>query len=141
MIGLYKTEVINRRALRRHVEAVELATLKWVDSFNPRQLLTPIGHIPPVEYEEQYYRSQEAPVAAVGVRHVIRSPENSVQFTELVACGACVGDQGIGGAAVELPGPGLGGADVEPLVRVGDSQPLEADQVRSRRRSSGTGTE
>ena len=67
MIGLYKTEVINRRALRRHVEAVELATLKWVDSFNPRQLLTPIGHIPPVEYEEQYYRSQEAPVAAVGV--------------------------------------------------------------------------
>lgn len=67
VIGLYKTEVINRRAPWRHVEAVELATLEWVDWFNHRRLLAPIGHIPPVEYEEQYYRSQEAPVAVAGV--------------------------------------------------------------------------
>ena len=47
---------------------------------------------------------------------------------ERVAGGPCVGDQGIGDAVVALPVERLGGADVEPLVRVGDSQSVGADQ-------------
>ena len=60
MIGLYKTEVIRRQGPWRNLEAVEFATLEWVDWFNNRRLLEPIGNIPPVEYEEVYYRSQQA---------------------------------------------------------------------------------
>ena len=67
VIGLYKTEVINRRGPWRTVEAVELAALDWVDWFNHSRLLAPIGYVPPVEREEQYYRSQEAPVMVAGV--------------------------------------------------------------------------
>ena len=67
VIGLYKTEVINRRGPWRTVEAVELATLDWVDWFNHSRLLAPIGYVPPVEREEQYYRSQEAPAMVAGV--------------------------------------------------------------------------
>jgi transposase InsO family protein len=53
--GLYKAEVIHRRAPWRSFEAVEYATLEWVDRFNNRRLLEPIGNIPPAEAEEQYY--------------------------------------------------------------------------------------
>jgi putative transposase len=53
--GLYKTEVIHRRGPRRNFEAVEIATLTWVDWFNTRRLLEPIGNIPPAEAEERYY--------------------------------------------------------------------------------------
>ncbi len=67
VIGLYKTAVINRRGPWRTIEAVELATLDWVDWFNHSRLLAPIGYVPPVEHEEQYYRSQEAPVMVAGV--------------------------------------------------------------------------
>ena len=52
--GLYKTEVIYWRGPRRSFEAVEFATL-WVDWFNNRRLLEPIGNIPPAEAEERYY--------------------------------------------------------------------------------------
>ena len=54
VIGLYKTEVIRRRGPWRHLEAVEFATLEWVDWFNHRRLLTPIGNVPPAEFEQQY---------------------------------------------------------------------------------------
>jgi putative transposase len=67
VIGLFKTEVIYRRGPWRHLEAVEFATLEWVDWFNHRRLLEPIGNIPPVEFEEAYYRHQEAPAMAAGV--------------------------------------------------------------------------
>ena len=67
VIGLYKTEVIRRRGPWRHLEAVEFATLEWVDWFNNRRLLTPIGNVPPVEYEQQYYRAQDAPAMVAGV--------------------------------------------------------------------------
>ena len=67
VIGLYKTEVIRRRGPWRHLEAVEFATLAWVDWFNHRRLLEPIGNVPPVEYEQQYYVAQEAPVMVAGV--------------------------------------------------------------------------
>lgn len=53
--GLYKTEVIHRRGPWRSFEAVEYATLEWVDWFNHRRLLEPIGNIPPAEAEERYY--------------------------------------------------------------------------------------
>ena len=67
VIGLYKTGVINRRGPWRTVDAVELATLDWVDWFNNSRLLAPIGYVPPVECEEQYYRSQKAPAMVAGV--------------------------------------------------------------------------
>ena len=53
--GLYKTEVIHRRGPWRNFEAVEFATLEWVDWFNNRRLLEPIGFIPPAEAEERYF--------------------------------------------------------------------------------------
>lgn len=59
IIGLYKTEVIRRRGPWRHAEAVEFATLEWVDWFNNRRLLEPIGEIPPAELECAYYRRNE----------------------------------------------------------------------------------
>ena len=63
--GLYKTEVIRRRGPWRSLEAVELATLEWVDWFNNRRLLEPIGNIPPAEAEAMYYaRLQEDRQAA-----------------------------------------------------------------------------
>jgi transposase InsO family protein len=55
IIGLFKTEVIQRKGPWRHLEAVEFATLTWVDWFNNRRLLEPIGYVPPAEYEAQYY--------------------------------------------------------------------------------------
>jgi transposase InsO family protein len=61
VIGLFKTEVIRRRGPWRSLEAVEFATLEWVDWFNHRRLLEPIGYIPPAEYEARYY--QQAAVA------------------------------------------------------------------------------
>ena len=53
--GLFKAEVIHRRGPWRSFEAVEFATLTWVDWFNNRRLLEPIGNIPPAEAEERYY--------------------------------------------------------------------------------------
>lgn len=53
--GLYKAEVIHRRSWQNR-EAVELATLEWVDWFNHRRLLEPIGNIPPAEAEALYYQ-------------------------------------------------------------------------------------
>ena len=50
--GLYKAEVIHRRGPWRSFEAVEFATLAWVDWFNNRRLLEPIGNIPPAEAEK-----------------------------------------------------------------------------------------
>ena len=59
--GLYKAEVIHRRGPWRTLEAVEYATLEWVDWFNNRRLLEPIGHVPPAEAEAAYYRELEEP--------------------------------------------------------------------------------
>ncbi len=57
--GLYKTEVIRRRGPWRTMDAVEFATLEWVDWFNHRRLLEPIGNIPPAEAEARYYAQAE----------------------------------------------------------------------------------
>jgi len=61
VIGLFKTEVIRRLGPWRHVDAVEFATLTWVDWFNMRRLLQPIGYVPPAEFEARYY--EQAAVA------------------------------------------------------------------------------
>ena len=63
--GLFKTEVIRRRGPWRSLEAVEFATLEWVDWFNHRRLLEPIGNVPPAEAEARYYaRTDELARAA-----------------------------------------------------------------------------
>jgi transposase InsO family protein len=56
LIGLFKAEVIQRKGPWRHLEGVEFATLAWVDWFNNRRLLEPIGYVPPAEYEASYYQ-------------------------------------------------------------------------------------
>ncbi len=60
IIGLYKTEVIHQVRPWRNVGHVEFETLDWVDWFNNRRPLEPIGYIPPARFEELYYQSQEA---------------------------------------------------------------------------------
>ena len=62
--GLFKAEVIHRRGPWRSVEAVEFATLEWVDWFNNRRLLEPTGNIPPAEAEARYYAQTEAQALA-----------------------------------------------------------------------------
>jgi transposase InsO family protein len=68
--GLYKTEVIRRRGPWRNIEDVEFATLEWVDWFNNRRILEPIGYVPPAEYEAAYYlgqSNQSTPVMMAGL--------------------------------------------------------------------------
>ena len=55
VIGLFKTEVIQRLRPWRSLDGVEVATLTWVDWFNTRRLLEPIGYVPPAEFEARYY--------------------------------------------------------------------------------------
>ena len=57
--GLYKAEVIRQQGPWRNIEDVEFATLTWVDWFNHRRLLEPIGNVPPAELEAAYYRQLE----------------------------------------------------------------------------------
>ncbi len=67
IIGLYKTEVIRHRGPWRNLEHVEFATLEWVDWFNNRRLLAPIGNIPPVEFEQLHYDHQESQAMVAGL--------------------------------------------------------------------------
>jgi len=67
VIGLYKTEVIRRQGPWRSLETVEFKTLEWVDWFNTRRLLEPIGYLPPVEFEEAYDLAQRAPAMVAGL--------------------------------------------------------------------------
>ncbi|MFM8820664.1 MAG: IS3 family transposase [Phenylobacterium sp.] len=62
--GLFKAEVIHRRGPWRSFEAVEYATLEWVDWFNNRRLLEPIGNIPPAEAEANFYAALETEAMA-----------------------------------------------------------------------------
>ena len=67
VIGLFKTEVIRRRGPWRNLDAVEYAVLEWVDWFNNRRLLEPIGYVPPAEYEATYYRNQGTQAKVAGL--------------------------------------------------------------------------
>jgi len=65
VIGLFKTEVIHRLGPWRSLEAVEFATLEWVDWFNHRRLLEPLGFVSPAEAEAAFYDALEnKPIAA-----------------------------------------------------------------------------
>ena len=65
--GLYKTEIIRPNGPWRNLEEVEFATLEWVDWFNNRRLLEPIGNIPPVELEQLYYERQGGQATGAGL--------------------------------------------------------------------------
>ena len=64
IVGLYKAEVIYARGPWRTRDAVEYATLEWVDWFNNRRLPESIGHVLPAEYELEYHRLNEAQAMA-----------------------------------------------------------------------------
>jgi transposase InsO family protein len=99
IIGLFKTEIIQRKGPWRHLEAVESATLTWVDWFNNRRLLEPIGYVPPAEYEAQYYARESGGgarrhpqsdheidgSAAEHLQDFHRPSENEVRHTDLNA--------------------------------------------------------
>ena len=57
--GLFKAEVIHRRGPWPSFDTVEYAALEWVDWFNNRRLLEPIGNIPPAEAEANFYAALE----------------------------------------------------------------------------------
>ena len=59
IIGLYKTELIRRRGPWKGLGEVEYATLEWVDWFNHRRLLEPIGYVPPAEFEATFLRRED----------------------------------------------------------------------------------
>ncbi len=58
IIGLYKTELIRRRGPWKLIDDVEFSTLEWVDWFNHRRLLEPLGHVPPAEFEAAYWKEE-----------------------------------------------------------------------------------
>lgn len=66
--ALYKTEVIRRRRSWKGLDDVEFATLAWVDWFNHRRLLEPIGDVPPAEFEAMW-RAANEPIAGAGADH------------------------------------------------------------------------
>jgi putative transposase len=68
IIGLYKAELVRRRGPWKGLDQVEYATLEWVDWFNHRRLLEPIGHVPPAEFEASYW-SEEASRSINGPKH------------------------------------------------------------------------
>lgn len=68
VIGLFKTEVIRQRGPWRSLEDVEFATLEWVWWFNHHRLLEPLGYVPPVEFEEAFYRRQETHLSVPALR-------------------------------------------------------------------------
>ena len=61
--GLYKAELIHRRAPWKTKQAVEVATLEWVAWFNHHRLMKPLGYIPPAEAEANYYKQLRTTVA------------------------------------------------------------------------------
>jgi putative transposase len=68
IIGLYKTELVRRRGPWRGIDDLEYATLEWVDWFNHRRLLEPIGYLPPAEFEAAF-RREEDPSSPVRLKH------------------------------------------------------------------------
>jgi putative transposase len=59
IIGLYKTELVRRRGPWKGIDEVEYATLEWVDWFNHRRLLEPIGYVPPAEFEAAFLGEED----------------------------------------------------------------------------------
>jgi putative transposase len=68
IIGLYKTELVRRRGPWKGLDEVEYATLEWVDWFNHRRLLAPIGDLPPAGLEAAYHQ-REDPSRTAGLKN------------------------------------------------------------------------
>ena len=64
IIGLYKSELIHREGPWRNVDRLEFRTFEWIYWWNHGRLFTPIGYVPPAEFEEQYYEKQGGPKRA-----------------------------------------------------------------------------
>ena len=67
IIGLFKTELIRNRGPWKRLDDVEYATLEWIDWFNHRRLLEPIGSVPPAEFEDIYWK-EKTPDSTVGLK-------------------------------------------------------------------------
>jgi putative transposase len=67
-IGLYKTELINKRGPWKTLSGVEVATAEYIDWYNARRIHTAIGDVPPGEFEATYYAHHQ-PREAVGANH------------------------------------------------------------------------
>ena len=67
IFGLFRAEVIWPNGPWRSLEEVEFATLEWVDWFNDRRVLEPIGDVPPAEFEAMYYEGLESPAREAGL--------------------------------------------------------------------------
>lgn len=81
--GPFKGEVIHRRGLWRSLEAVEYATLEWVDWFKNRRLFEPIGNIPPAQAEANIHAALETEGMAAQTREVsLRQTRSGSTFKE-----------------------------------------------------------
>jgi transposase InsO family protein len=67
IIGLYKAELVRLRGPWKGLDEVEYATLEWVDWFNHRRLLAPVGYVPPAEFEADYHQ-REDPSRTAGLK-------------------------------------------------------------------------
>jgi hypothetical protein len=112
IIGLYKAELIRRRGPWRGLDEVEYATLEWVDWFNHRRLLEPIGHIPPAEFEATY-RHRKDPSRTIGLKDPYGLPP--VWWSRVVGFCATQPERrvawdnaGTTGVPPQGPGPGRG---------------------------------
>ena len=84
--GLYKAEIIHRRGPWRSLEAVESATLQWVDWFNNRRLLEPIGNIPPAGRSRGTLLRHAGTTCHGGVTQTKWPPTNPGRFRESSSC-------------------------------------------------------
>jgi putative transposase len=68
VIGLYKTELVDRHGPWRSLDELELATLEYVDWYNHRRLHSACDYRPPAEHEAAHYDQHNAPVTPAGVQ-------------------------------------------------------------------------
>lgn len=55
IIGLFKTEVVNRHGPFKTLAEVEFALMEWADWYNNARLHSRLGYLTPAEYETAYY--------------------------------------------------------------------------------------
>lgn len=80
--GSYKTVVIQKQGPRQRLDDIEQAALKWLDGFNIRRLQEPIGNLPPVDYEVQYYHKPSHAMSRGQTKILPVKPERCNQFYE-----------------------------------------------------------
>ena len=134
IIGLYKTELIRRRGPWKGIDDVEYGTLEWVDWFNHRRLLEPIGHVPPAEFEEAYYSARAetlgAETAEKGRISSASGTNKTLNGALRASYGAVFGADGTAEASDDAPGSDVGLRRPASEQRRGGDAPL---LVRCRR--------